>query len=222
MKILSILILAITNFGCTSFASAQQNLEYFTYEGQKLNYTVILPNDYDASRHYPLLIGPSDAKTVDDESFYWQGVTDTKGWILIGYSIYNAVSRADEIKALLNHLRATYKVEGNKFHAVCFSANSASIFELVMTIPDYFAGITGMAGNPNYRDEEKLKKLKGVKVQFVVGDTDTYWMNSAKKSHEKLIALGIDSQIEIIKGGKHVMTPLIGDGFLTRANRLRK
>ncbi|MTI39851.1 hypothetical protein [Fulvivirga lutimaris] len=221
MKALSTFILAITLFGCSSVATGQQKLDQFSFKGKKLNYTVILPQNYDATKTYPVLIGPSDANTIEDESFYWQGVDDTEGWILIGYRIYNAVNRADEIMALLDHLRETYKVEGNKFHTVCFSANSASIFELVMTIPDYFAGITGMAGNPNYRDEEKLKNLKGVKVQFVVGDKDTYWMNSAKKSHEKLKELGIDSQIEIIKDGKHVMTPLIGKGFLTRANALR-
>lgn len=222
MKQITIFAIAFFSIiSCNSIASERQELAYFTYNNKEYSYTIILPKDFDPSKTYPVLIGPSDAKSKNDESFYWQGVNDTEGWILVGYSIYNATSRVNEVKALLDHLRKTYNVEGNKFHTVCFSANSASIFDLVMAIPEYFNGINGLAGNPNYRDVENLKNLKNVKVQFIVGDTDTYWMNSAKKSHEKLKELGVDSQIEIIAGGKHVMTPLIGKEFLIRAKRLR-
>ncbi len=46
-------------------------------------------------------------------------------------------------------------------------------------------------------------------------------MQSAKKSHQILLDLGVESTIEIIKNGKHVMKPLIGKGFLDRADQLR-
>lgn len=203
----------------TSFA--QQKLSEFEFKGKTFNYTIQLPLNYDADKTYPVLVGPSDAKSIKDESFYWQGVKDTQGWILVGYKIYNATNRTGEIKALFEHLKTSYNVEGNKFHTVCFSANSAGIFDLVMKMPNYFTGITGMAGNPNNGNKEKLKQLKGVKVQFVVGDRDSYWMRSAKKSHELLQELGIKSTIEIIQNGEHVMKPLIGKGFLDRAERLR-
>lgn len=217
----SILLLVIALFIYTLPFFGQQKLNSFEYKGKSFNYTVQLPLNYDSTKKYPVLIGPSEAKSIKDESFYWQGVKDTQGWILIGYKIYSATNRSGEIKALLEHLKTNYNVEGNKFHAVCFSANSASIFDLVMKIPSYFAGITGMAGNPNNGNKEKLKELKGVKVQFVVGDRDTYWMRSAKKSHQFLQELGIESTIEVIKNGEHVMKPLIGKGFLDRAERLR-
>ena len=147
---------------------------------------------------------------------------DTQGWILIGYRIYGATNRTNEIKTLFNHLKSTYKIEGNKFYTTCHSANSAGIFDLVMEMPDYFAGITGMAGNPNNGNKAKLKQLKGVKVQFVVGEKDTYWMNSAKRSHQILLDFGVESSIEIIKNEEHVMRSLIRKGFLDRVNRLRK
>ena len=216
-----VLVLAVFCIGImTSFA--QQKMGKFQYSGLDFNYTIQLPLNYDADKTYPVLVGPSDAESTSDESFYWQGVKDTHGWILVGYKIYNAANRTGEIKSLFEHLKANYNVEGNKFHAVCFSANSASIFDLVMKMPNYFEGITGMAGNPNNSNKEKLKQLKGVKVQFVVGDKDQYWMRSAKKSHQLLQELGIKSTIEIIENGEHVMKPLIGKGFLDRAERLRK
>ena len=90
-----------------------------------------------------------------------------------------------------------------------------------MAIPEQFHSITGMAGNPGTRDIQKLAKLKNVKVQFVVGDKDTYWMNAAKDRNAKLLEAGVASQIEIIKDGRHVLTELVGEGVLSRMNKLR-
>ena len=210
-------LLSFTN--CKS--DAQRTFSKFQYQGKDYEYAVQLPNNYDASKTYPVLIGPSDVRGDDEQSFYWRDAKYTKGWILIDYPIYGALKRTDNIKALLEHLKSVYKVENNKFHTVCFSANSAGIFDLVMAMPEFFAGITGMAGNPGTQDKNRLKKLKGVKVQFVVGDQDTYWMRSAKNRHQLLLDIGVDSSIEIIKNGKHVLSGLIGDGFLERAHRLR-
>ncbi|MEQ9402924.1 MAG: hypothetical protein RIM99_05010 [Cyclobacteriaceae bacterium] len=210
------LLLILTN--CTA---GKREFSEFEFEGKKLKYAVQLPDNYDPSKTYPVLIGPSEVEDKSDQSFYWKGTDDTYGWILIDYRIYGATRRIDEIKAFMEHLRTKYNVEGNKFHVVCFSANSSGIFSLVMEIPEYITGITGMAGNPGTTNEVELKKLKGVKVQFVVGDKDSYWMNAAKQRHEILKRIGVDSSIEIIKNGPHVMTSLVGKGFLERADRLR-
>ncbi|TJY37764.1 hypothetical protein [Pontimicrobium aquaticum] len=220
MKKLNCIILSMIFFS-TVYVFGQQKLETFEYQGEKLSYTILLPINFDATKTYPVMVGPSQAKSVNDESFYWKGTKDSQGWILIGYRIYGAANRTNEIKALFNHLKSTYNVEGNKFYTTCHSANSAGIFDLVMEMPNYFSGIIGMAGNPNNSDKEKMKQLKGVKVLFIVGDQDTYWMSSAKKSYKILQEIGVESSIEIIKNGKHVMKPLIGKGFLDRVERLR-
>lgn len=204
---------------CTAKNNA--TLKQYQYNGKSYTYAIQLPKGYDASKEYPVLIGPSEVEGENIDSFYWKGVKDTEGWILVSYPIYTATKRIDEIKALLEHLKSTYNIEGNKFHTVCYSANSASIFDLVIAIPGYFPGITGMAGNPGTTNKEQLKKLKGVKVQFVVGDKDTYWMNSAKSRHQLLLELGVESTLEIIKNGRHIMTLLVGKGFLEKATRLR-
>ena len=193
----------------------------FTFNGKPIRYAIQLPNDFDPSKTYPVLIGPSEVKNKDDQSFYWSGVKDTQGWILIDYPIYEYDRRKKEVQAFLDHLRSEYNVERNKFHTVCFSANSAGIFDMVMDIPQNFHSITGMAGNPGTRDKEKLRALKSVKAQFVVGDRDNYWMKAAKDRHQLLLETGAESSIEIIKNGQHVMTNLIGKGFLTRAEKMR-
>lgn len=191
----------------------------FDYQGRKIQYAVQLPKDYDESKTYPVAVGPSETKADDDQSYYWRGIKDTQGWILLDFPIYEG--RKATVEAFLEHIRDKYNVEGDKFHTICFSANSSGIFSLVMNMPEYFHSITGMAGNPGTRDSGQLAKLKGVKVRFVVGDRDTYWMNAAKDRHAKLVEVGVDSQIEIIENGKHVLTNLIGKGTVTRMDKLR-
>lgn len=205
---------------CTVQGSTRE-FKTFNFEGKSVKYAIQLPDNFDSDKTYPVAIGPSEVKANGDQSFYWRGVNDTYGWILVDYTIYNAIGRQAEMIALMDHLRSEYKVEGNEFHTICFSANSAGIFDLVMALPDHFHSITGMAGNPGTTKQDKLSRLKGVKVSFVVGDKDTYWMNAAKDRHQRLQEIGVDSRIEIIKNGPHVLTELIGKGTLERMNKLR-
>lgn len=220
-KILGLLIIGFLAFSIDQ-ACGQRSFSSFKYQGKSYEYAVQLPKDFQPGKTYPVLVGPSDVRGEDQQSFYWRGVKNTRGWILIDYPIYGASKKTAQIKALFEHLKSAYKVEGQKFHTVCFSANSAGIFDLVMAMPEYFAGITGMAGNPGTQDKNKLKRLMGVKVQFIVGDKDAYWMRAAKNRHQLLLDTGVDSSIEIIKNGKHVLSELIGQGFLDKAHRLRQ
>lgn len=200
--------------------TSKRVFESFNYDGKKIPYAIQLPADYDASKVYPVAIGPSEVESKDDQSYYWRDVKDTYGWILLDFQIYGG--KKDIVAALIDHIRASYRVEGDKFHAICFSANSARIFDLVMNISEDFHSITGMAGNPGTRNAQDLARLKDVKVRFVVGDRDTYWMNAAKDRHTKLLEAGVDSQIEIIRNGNHVLTELIGEGTLSRMDKLRE
>jgi len=218
MKKRNILLLALISivFEATS-AFGQQKLETFSYHGKSLSYTILLPKGFDVDKTYPVMVGPSSTESARDQSFYWRGTTDSQGWILVGYS----ATEIEDIKALFEHLKSKYNVESNKFYTTCHSANSAGIFDIVMEIPTYFAGIIGMAGNPNNSNPTKMRQLKGIKVRFVVGDNDHYWMRTAKKSHQILQDIGVDSAIEIVKNGGHVLKSLVGKGFLDRAEELR-
>ncbi|MEP1032958.1 hypothetical protein [Ekhidna sp.] len=214
--------LVIMLFGLSCSCAAQtskREFKSFDYQGKKISYAIQLPENFNPKQTYPVAVGPSEAASRDDQSYYWRDVKDTQGWILLDFPIYTG--NKAEVSAFLDHINSNYQVEGDKFHTICFSANSSGIFSLVMSMSEYFHSITGMAGNPGSRNSDQLVKLKGVKVRFVVGDKDSYWMNAAKDRHAKLLEAGVESQIEIIKDGKHVLTDLIGTGVLTRMNKLR-
>ena len=215
-----LIILLFVGLSCESAAQiSKRTFASFDFKGKEVRYAIQLPSDFDDTKSYPVAIGPSDVESNDDQCHYWRGVKDTEGWILLDFPIYKGNKIL--VSALFDHIRKKYNVEGNKFHAICFSANSAGVFDLVMNMPDDFESITGVAGNPGSRDIEKLSKLKKVKVQFIVGDKDRYWMNAAKDRHALLLEAGVASQIEIIKNGPHVLNELVGKGVLSRMDKLR-
>jgi hypothetical protein len=225
MKNCFIVFVMVSVFGlgcaCTAQTSKRQFKE-FDFDGRKINYVITLPSSFDPEKTYPLAIGPSDARNVDDQSYYWRETSDTYGWILIDFPLHEGEKNKLAVSSLLATLNNQYKVEGRKFHAICFSANSANTFDLVMATPESFHSIMGVAGNPGTRDIAKLSKLKNVKVRFVVGDQDSYWMSAAKDRNARLKEAGVDSEIEIIKDGQHVLKQFIGNGILSRMDKVRQ
>ena len=191
-----------------------------TASGETLPYAVHLPPDYDADQSYPVLIGPGDGEEGSDPGFYWQTDPNIPGWIIVDAQLWES-DTASNIDLLLGAVLDAYKVEGDKFHAVCWSANSAGIFRLITANADQFHSITGMAGNPARVSAADTEALQSVKVQFVVGENDTYWQRSAREAHQKLVDGGVDSVFEIVPNGEHVMTNLIGEPFIQKLEKLR-
>jgi predicted peptidase len=191
-----------------------------TSSGQTLPYAVHLPPDYDADQAYPVLIGPGEGEEGSDAGFYWQTDPNIPGWIIVDAQLWES-DTASNIDLVLDAVLDAHKVKGAKFHAVCWSANSAGIFRLITANADRFHSITGMAGNPAGVSGSDIEALQSVKVQFVVGENDKYWQRSARDAHQKLVAGGVDSVFEIVPNGEHVMTNLIGEPFIQKLEKLR-
>ena len=191
-----------------------------TAGGKTLPYAVHLPPEYDADQDYPVLIGPGDGEKGSDPGYYWQTDPNIPGWIIVDAQLWDSET-APNIELILDAVNDAYNVEGDKFHAVCWSANSAGIFRLITAHADRFHSITGMAGNPGGVSDSDIDALQPVKVQFVVGENDTYWLRSARDAYEKLVAGGVDSVFEVVPNGEHVMTNLIGAPFIEKLEKLR-
>jgi predicted peptidase len=188
--------------------------------GASLPYAIHLPPGYDPDIDYPVLVGPGDGEEGADPGFYWQTEPHINGWIIVDAQIWDP-DTTREFSALLDAISDEVNVEGGKFHAVCWSANSAGIFRLITAHADRFHSITGMAGNPSRVSDADIAALQEVKVQFVVGENDPYWQRSARDAHEKLTAGGVASVFEIVPNGEHVMTELIGEPFIQKLEKLR-
>ena len=61
-----------------------------------------------------------------------------------------------------------------------------------------------------------LKRLKDIRVQFIVGDRDAGWLSQSKSYHERLTGMGVSTKLDIIKGGGHILKDLFGAPFMSK------
>lgn len=190
--------------------------------GNELPYAYTLPTNFDANKTYPVLIGPGDTHAGSEASFFWRtNLPESLDWILVESTVFFENNDKVLMAKLLDHLQKKFKVEGNKFHTVGFSANSSKIFKTAMSLADRFASITGIPGHPTSRNPGELKQLKNTKIHFIVGENDGYWRRESERAHKQLKELGIETVLDIIPNGGHVLTDLIGAGFLEKMERMR-
>ncbi len=190
-----------------------------TESGKKVQFILHLPKSYDASKEYPVVIGPSELENLEG-SYYWKDFKSNDSWILIDAPIYLGTGQKQAVIAIRSYLQKNYSIEGDKFHAVCFSANSSPVFKLVMAAPELFHSVTGMPASVS-ASEENFKKLKDVKVQLLVGADDGYWVRSSQSLQSKFEKLGVESNLEIFPGIGHFLLNVKGQPLMDRLNLLR-
>lgn len=190
-----------------------------TESGEKVQFILHLPASYDISKDYPVAVGPSELESLEG-SYYWEDFETNDSWILIDAPIYKGVGQVESLNAIRDYLQTNYSIEGSKFHAVCFSANSSPVFKLVMAAPELFHSVTGMPAGVS-ASQNDFKKLQKVKVQLLVGQDDGYWLRSSKSLQTKFEDLGIDSRLEIFPNVGHFLLNLRGQPLLNRLNNLR-
>ena len=192
----------------------------FENNDEDFGYAYYLPSNYDTAKVYPVLIGPGEGVKGSEKSFFWN--TDNPGqfgWILVEFPTWKHNSNI--VKDLMKDLLAKYKVEGEKFHIVGFSANSASTFSHAISNPDFFHSVTGAPGHPSAKKPEYLKSLQIVRIQNIVGENDSYWLGYAREFEEAYKAHEVKSILDIVPQGEHVMPQLVGAPFMEKIEALR-
>jgi predicted esterase len=216
----SLLLLTLATSACNA-----QDRPFRTAElsgGSTTTYTAWLPSEFDSTRVYPVLICPSTMDRDARESWCWRDLTANHQWIRIGADLRELEREGIQgMRSFLDHLRSNFKVEGQKFHIAGFSANSAPIFNWVLSDPGQFASVTGVPGHPRTTDQDELVKLRGIRIQLIAGSTDTPWLQASRVAEEQLKDLGVEVSLEVISGGGHVLEEVFGDGLLERLERLR-
>lgn len=191
-------------------------------DGQPIPFAYHLPQGYDANQTYPVLLAPGGGTEEADHSFFWRVENPSQfGWILVETPAVFEQNRVARTRALMDHLRERFHVEGNRFYVAGWSANSGPVFEVPLALPSYFHGMIGIPGHPRTTDRDQLAGLQDVHVLFIVGANDGYWLEQARRSHQQFQDLGITSTLDVIANGGHVLTELVGKGFLERMDQLR-
>lgn len=223
MRTLSFILISFVLLLSSPIYAQKQASSITGNDGQRIPYAYHLPDGYDANRSYPVFIAPADGTRDSDHSFFWRVDNPSQfGWILVETPAVFEANRVSRTQELMDHLLQQYKVEGGKFYIAGWSANSGPMFEVPLALPQYFHGVIAIPGHPRSSDRATLQALEDVHVLIIVGANDGYWLTQARSTHQKLQDLGINSTLDIIDNGGHVLTDLIGKGFLDRVDELRK
>jgi len=214
----------------SSFAHEYRELKL--PEGDTLRYAIVTPAEIEPGRSYPVLLalppGRQDESMVEAGlARYWGEQAARRGWIVVspivpdGTSFYQGGEIA--IPPLIEHVMATYDVEGGRLHLVGASNGGRSAFRAAGLNPGRFQSMTVLPGfPPTPEDEMRLEQLAGMPVAMFVGGDDTRWIEPMERARARLEDLGIDVALTVLPGEGHVPPSLDGEVMMDHLERMRQ
>ena len=181
---------------------AQSQVQEIEHQGEKLDFRVTLPSNFENDKTYPLLLVPGFESPDEPYSLYLGDKPSSYDWIIVE-SIINIKSAFTN--ELINFIKSSYPV--GDVYISGFSANSIPMFKLIKEDPNLFAGAIAMPGYANGIDRTVFKSSPGLKIILIVGENDTYWKNQSRLAFQRLRSIGFDTSLHIIPGEGHLPCP---------------
>lgn len=188
--------------------------------GTKVHYKVVLPNNYDAGKAYPGILGfgggPQTMNVVDSViSRNFREQAEKRGYIVVvpaapdGQLFFEGGERI--FPDFLKQILADYKIQDNKFHIAGPSNGGIASFHVASLNPQYFLSITAF---PGYLWEETPAHVQAISkmcVNMFVGELDPMgWQDLMQKQTSDFRARGIDAHYTVEKGQPHRLETLAG------------
>ena len=189
--------------------------------GTKLDYKVILPNDYDpAKAYFGILAFPGGPQTMEmvlgTVMRNWREQAETLGYIVIVPAAPNGdlfFEEGDRVfPAFIVKLLADYKIQQNKFHIAGVSNGGLSAFHIASLYPQYFWSVTGLPGFLDDGSPERVQALSKLCIYMYAGEMDPGWLRSERTEAARFKSQGYTVEFNEEKGQGHVMRTLEGPG----------
>ena len=189
--------------------------------GTKLDYKVILPNDYDPAKAYlGILAFPGGPQTMEmvlgTVMRNWREQAETLGYIVIVPAAPNGdlfFEEGDRVfPAFIVKLLADYKIQQNKFHIAGVSNGGLSAFHIASLYPQYFWSVTGLPGFLDDGSPERVQALSKLCIYMYAGEMDPGWLRSERTEAARFKSQGYTVEFNEEKGQGHVMRTLEGPG----------
>ncbi|WP_262694757.1 alpha/beta hydrolase family protein [Kordiimonas aquimaris] len=190
-------------------AVADREEVFETPQGKQIMIKYHLPDHFDQQASYPVMITPGNFFLKNDPALH--------GWVMIEAFFGKTGFNNDDIRSVINHLHELIDVRNDKLHMMSYSANSGVMFRVAAAFPNDFAGLLTIPGHP--RNRGQFEKLKDMRIRFIVGERDSYWLKEAQKAHDTFKNMGTDTELEIVDNGGHVLEKLAGKPLYDRINR---
>src|SRR6195256_5194532 len=198
--------------------------------GVTVNYKVVLPDGYDATKTYPGIIGfgggPQTMNTVDNIlARNFRAEAEKRGYIVVAPAAPEGELFFDEgdriFPDFLQMILADYKIQDNKFHIAGPSNGGIAALHVAAANPQYFLSVTAFPGYMWRPSAAKLQAISKLCVFMYVGELDQYmWHGGMEKKAEFLRSKGTVARYSVEKGQPHRLESLAGanagrlfDGF---------
>ncbi len=125
-------------------ALGSTTLKTGSFGGSTIQYKVVLPNDFDPKRAYPVILafagGTEDMRMVDIAlKAYWTAEAERRGYIVVSPAVPDEqlfFESSDRIfPEFLDMIRHEYRVQGERMHAVGESSGGVSAFHVASLYP---------------------------------------------------------------------------------------
>ena len=214
---ISTLLVCLSICVCTNALS--QQLEFKTVElesGTKLDYVLILPDDFDKTKEYPVLLtlppGQQNKAMVNAGiGLYWKNAGE-KGWIVASPAApegksFNNNAGLKTLGQFIDFLDKQLTPEGGKYYLAGISNGGRSAFSIAGKSPARFHGIMGIPGVASSNaDTQRLKKIKDLPIALYAGAKDKPWIKGMQSMVDELKSLGASNLVfEIIPDQGHVI-----------------
>ena len=205
--------------------------ELRTADGGRLRYALALPDGFEPSSTYPVLLAfPPGAQTdpMVEAGFgrYWGAQASARGWIVVSPVAPDGqiFHRGGDIliPALLDRIASEFQIEGGRFHVAGWSNGGRSAFRVALEHPSRVQSLVVLPGGPpTDRDFDLLDRLAGIPIRMFAGALDTEWVRRMQETAERLKELGGDVETTTLPGEGHVPVSLDGDPILELLEGLR-
>lgn len=183
-----------------------------------LEYVVVLPDDFDATRSYPTLLalppGAQNREMVEAGLRVWEAEGKRRGWVIISPAAPNAgTSSVDpffksgyrHISALLDEVGKTVKFEGGKVHVGGISNGGRGAFRVATELPARVASVIVLPGALNGPDYARLAEIRDIPVTLYVGGKDVEWVREGAKAKDAIEKAGGKVTVRMIENAGHAV-----------------
>jgi predicted peptidase len=220
-SVLGLSAIAISSLLLSSMAFAEVQLKSATLNGMKVNYKVVLPNNFDPAKAYPAVLafppGGQDMKMVDvGINGNYRAQAEQRGYIVVEPEAPNGTlffEGGEKIfPAFITKILADYKIENNKFNIAGNSNGGLSAFLIASKYPQYAVSVTGFPGLLDDASPQGLAALGKMCIHMFAGELDSGWPEEMRAEADKLKAAGYNVTYSLEKGQPHVIRTLTGAG----------
>lgn len=218
---LAVVLAWAANAGAQS-APGHEYEEMTLPDGGVLRYAIVKPAGLDGGapgadpqKSYPVLLalppGNQDERMVEAGlAQYWEAEALARGWVVVSpvESGGQALFRDTEalFGALMDHIASRVSVEGGTFHVAGASNGGRLAFRVATLLPERVESVVVLPGYPPQREDlERLNVLAGKQVTMYVGEDDQQWVDESKRTHKRLLELGVKAALRILPGEGHVL-----------------